>query len=285
MNNFKLLRKLCDACGVSGFEEDVRSVIAGEIGAFVDEIRVDAMGNIIARKKGNAEKPLKLMVSAHIDEIGFLVSFIDNDGFIRLDRSGGIDIASLPGRPVTVCGTKKLPAIIGARALNAMSEDKKNKPADQDEIYVDTGLPAAELKKYVEIGDPVVMRQDCFEMGRLVCSKAIDDRVGVFCMIEAARAMQRSAFEIYFVGSSQEEGGLRGAGAGAFGIAPDIGVAVDVTRSSDVPGVSPHKHVAQLGHGVAIKIKDSGSLGHPGLIKCLRDLAEKEKRFFLKNHG
>ncbi len=277
MNHFKLLKQLCEMPGLSGFEDEVRALVARELKPFVHDLRVDAMGNLVARKRGRTSAALKVMISAHMDELGFLVTHIDDHGFLRLDRSGGVDIASMPGRPVTICGAKKLNAVIGARALSPLGDDRKSKPAGPDELFVDTGLPARAVKRHVEVGTPVVMRQECVEIGGLVCGKAMDDRVGVFCMIEAARALARTEFDVYFVGSSQEEVGLRGAGPGAFGITPDIGIALDVTRSMDVPGVAAQNHVAALGRGVAIKIKDSGSLAHPGLVRCFRELATKKK--------
>ncbi len=139
------------------------------------------------------------------------------------------------------------------------------------------GLPADEVKKRVNIGDFVTLQQDFTEVGNLVSCKALDDRVGVYVMIEAVRKVKKHVCDIYAVATTQEEVGVRGARVSSFNVAPDIGVALDVTVASDVPGVGEHEQVTKLGAGVAIKIKDSLSISHPKLVRTMREIAEKRK--------
>ena len=275
--NFKLLKKLSEAFGVSGFEDEVRDLIADEIKEYIDEIKIDTMGNLVAVKKSKVKNPLKVMISAHIDEIGFIVRYIDDKGFLRLDTIGGIYDPYYLARRVIVKGKKKIKAIIGARTLQALSNDAKKKQAETEELFIDLGLPVDEVRKLVEIGTPVSACEECMKLGELVSGKAMDDRVGVYCMIEVLKKLKSSKFEIYFVASAQEELGLRGATTSAYEINPDIGIAIDVTHAGDVPDIPPHKYVVSLGKGVAIKIKDSGILSSPALVKTMRGIADKNK--------
>jgi putative aminopeptidase FrvX len=275
--NFKLLKKLSEAFGVSGFEDEVRDLITDEIKEYVDEIKIDTMGNLVAVKKSKAENPLKVMVSAHIDEIGFMVRYIDDKGFLRLDSIGGIYDPYYLARQVVVKAIKKTKAIIGARTLQALNDEARKKHPETEELFIDLGLPPEEVKKLVEIGTPVSACEECIKLGDLISGKAMDDRVGVYCMIEVLKKLKSSKFEIYFVATAQEELGMRGATTSAYEIDPDIGIALDVTHAGDVPDIPPHKYVASLGEGVAIKIKDSGMLSSPELVKTMRKIADKNQ--------
>ena len=158
--------------------------------------------------------------------------------------------------------------------MRAISDEAKKKLPETDDLFVDLGMSVEEVNKYVEIGSQVSAKEECIQLGDLVSGKAMDNRVGVYCMIEALKSIKDSDYEIYFVGSAQEEVGLRGATTAAYDINPDIGIAFDVTHSGDVPEVSTHKRVVQLGAGVAIKIKDSGILSSPKLVKAMRKVAD-----------
>jgi len=275
--NFKLLKKLSEAFGVSGFEGEIRDLIKEEIKDYVDEIKTDPMGNLIAMKKGKGRNPLKVVVGAHMDEIGFMVKYIDENGFLRLDKIGGIYDPYYMARQIIVNGKKKVTGIIGARTLRAMSDDARKKIPETEELFIDLGMPADQVKKYVEIGTPVSSGEECIKLGDLVSGKAMDNRVGVYCMIEVLKNLKSSNFEIYFVGTVQEELGSRGATTSAYGINPDLGIALDVTHSGDVPDIPAHKQVVKLGSGVAIKIKDSGILSSPKLVKIMRQIAAGNK--------
>ncbi len=275
--NFKLLKKLSETSGVSGFEDPVRDIFREEIKPFVDDIKVDVMGNLIAHKKGEGRKPLKIMIAAHMDEIGYMVTHIDDNGFLRLDKLGGVYLPAQMSRQIVINGKKQILGVIGARPLSAMSDDAKKKLPEMEEIFADTGLPVSEVRKLVEIGTPVTIREECLEIGDLVTGKAMDDRVGVYCMIEVARKLKKSPFDIYFVGTVQEEVGYRGAITCAHALNPDIGIALDVTHAGDVPGVAAHKQIAKLGAGTAIKLKDSNVISHPKLIRAFRKLGDRNK--------
>ncbi len=272
----ELLRKLSEAAGVPGQEEEVRAIARGALKGHVDSLEVDRLGNLIAHKKG---KGPKVVVAGHMDEIGFLVSHVDEEtGFLRIEPVGGFDPRTLIASRVTVhTKTGALLGLIGTKPIHILTEDEKRKELRVQDLYVDLGLPGKTVAKKVRMGDPVTLVQTFAQVGKLVSGKALDDRVGVYVGIEAMRRLKAHQADVYFVGTVQEEVGLRGARASAFVINPDIGVALDVTLACDMPGVSAHEQITKLGKGVAIKIKDSASISHPGLVRFLADLAEKGK--------
>jgi putative aminopeptidase FrvX len=167
--------------------------------------------------------------------------------------------------------------IIGSKPPHILTEEERKKPLELKDLFIDLGLPADEVKKRVSIGDFVTLQQDFAEVGNLVSCKALDDRVGVYVMIEAVRRTKKHVCDIYAVATTQEEVGVRGARVSSFNVAPDIGVALDVTVASDVPGVGEHEQVTKLGAGVAIKIKDSLSISNPKLVRTMRQIAEQKK--------
>ncbi len=274
----ELLKKLCEAHGVPGREEAVRELVMSELRGVCDEIRTDALGNVIALKRGSGRGP-KVMLAAHMDEIGFLVSHIDEkSGFLRIDPVGGFDPRVLMAQRVIVhTESGDLIGIIGSKPPHILTEEERKKPLELKDLFIDLGLPADEVKKRVSIGDFVTLQQDFTEVGNLVSCKALDDRVGVYVMIEAVRKTKKHVCDIYAVATTQEEVGVRGARVSSFNVAPDIGVALDVTVASDVPGVGEHEHVTKLGAGVAIKIKDSLSISNPKLVRTMRQIAEQKK--------
>jgi len=274
----ELLKKLCEAHGVPGREEAVRALVVSELDKLCDEIRTDALGNVIALKRGSGRGP-KVMLAAHMDEIGFLVSHVDEKtGFLRIDPVGGFDPKVLMAQRVVVhTDGEDLIGIIGSKPPHVLTEEERKKPIELKDLFIDLGLPADEVKKRVHIGDFVTLQQDFTEVGNLVSCKALDDRVGVYVMLEAVKRAKNHVCDIYAVATTQEEVGVRGARVSSFNIAPDIGVALDVTVASDVPGVGEHEHVTKLGAGVAIKIKDSLSISNPKLVRAMRELAENKK--------
>ena len=274
----ELLKKLCEAHGVPGREEAVRELVVSELRGVCDEIRTDALGNVIALKRGSGRGP-KVMLAAHMDEIGFLVSHIDEKtGFLRIDPVGGFDPRVLMAQRVIVhTESGDLIGIIGSKPPHILTEEERKKPIELKDLFIDLGLPAEEVKKRVSIGDFITLQQDFTEVGNLVSCKALDDRVGVYVMIEAVKRAKKHVCDIYAVATTQEEVGVRGARVSSFNVAPDIGVALDVTVASDVPGVGEHEHVTKLGAGVAIKIKDSLSISNPKLVRTMRQIAEQKK--------
>ncbi len=272
----ELLRKLSNAAGVPGHEHEVRAICRDALTGHVDEIEVDRLGNIIGRLEGQGPK---VAVAGHMDEIGFLVSHVDSEkGFARIDPLGGFDPRTLLASRVNVhTRGGALPGLVGSKPIHILKDEEKKQPPEISDLFVDFGMPGDEVGRRVRVGDPVTLRQDFMEVGKLVSGKALDDRIGVYVGIEAIRRMKQRNADVYFVGTVQEEVGLRGARTSAFSIAPDIAVALDVTVACDVPGVQPHEQVTALGKGVAIKVKDSASISHPGLVRFLVDLAEEEK--------
>ena len=270
----ELLKRLCEASGVPGREEGIRALIREALQGQVDELWVDRLGNLIARKKGEGPK---VVVAAHMDEIGFLVSHVDEKtGYLRIEPVGGFDPRTLIAKRVVVhTASGPLVGLIGIKPIHILTEEEKKKEVKISDLFVDLGLPGDQVKDQVRVGDPVTLRQDFLEVGELVSGKALDDRVGVYVGIEALRRLQDHRADVYFVGTVQEEVGLRGARTSAFSIAPEIGVALDVTLACDMPGVQEHQQITKLGQGVAIKVKDSASISHPGLVRFLVKLAEE----------
>ncbi len=271
----ELLKKLSEASGIPGHEEEIRRIIREELDDVVDEIHTDTLGNIIAHKKGEGPK---VVVAAHMDEIGFLVSYIDEKtGFLRVEPLGGFDPRTLIAQRVRV-HTKSgvLLGAIGVKPVHILPEEERKKIPQVKELFVDVGLPADKAKELVSIGDMVTLHQEFAEMGELVSGKSLDDRVGVYVGIEGLKKWGEHRADIHFVGTVQEEVGLRGARTSAFAIAPEIGVALDVTVACDIPDVKPQERVTEVGKGVAIKLKDSASISHPKLVRFLIDLAEEK---------
>lgn len=274
----ELLKKLCEAHGVPGREEAIREVVVRELEKACNEIRTDALGNVIALKQGSGRGP-KVMLAAHMDEIGFLVSYVDEkNGFLKIDPMGGFDPRVLMAQRVIVhTENGDLVGIIGSKPPHILSEEERKKPVEIKDLFIDLGLPGEAVKQRVRVGDFVTLEQNFVEIGNLASCKALDDRVGIYAMIEAVKKVKQHTCDIYAVATTQEEVGIRGARVSSFNIAPDIGIALDVTVASDVPGVGEHEYVTKLGAGTAIKIKDSASISNPKLVRKLRELAEKKK--------
>lgn len=273
----ELLQKLTEAFGVAGFEDEVRSLLRDELEEVCDEVRIDVMGNVIGYRKGKGRNRRKVMLAAHIDEIGFIVTHIDDNGFIRVDNLGGVLARTSLAQRVVVLGRKKLYGVVGSKPPHIMREEERKKPIEIRNLFVDVGLPKKEVESVVSIGDPVAFSQKFFRVGNHFCCKAMDDRVGVFVMVEALKRLKEHDVDIYAVGSTQEEVGLRGALTSAYGVEPDVAIALDTTLACDVPDTSKHQHITSLGRGVAIKVKDSVSISNPYLLRHLRDIAERNK--------
>jgi len=272
----ELLRKLSETPGIPGREEAMRVIVREALTRHVDEISVDRLGNVIAHKKGAGPK---VAVAAHMDEIGFLVSHVDEEtGFLRIDPVGGFDPRTLIAHRVAVHarGGAKY-GLIGTKPVHLLTEEERKKVPEMKDLFVDIGFSGKEASEQVRVGDPVTLVQTFADMGNLVTGKALDDRLGVYVGIEAVKRIKNHKADVYFIATVQEEVGARGAETSAFAIAPDIGVALDVTIACDMPGVQAHEHITRLGKGVAIKVKDSFSISHPGLVQFLVNLAEERK--------
>lgn len=274
--NIDLLARICGTPGIAGREDQLRALVRDELTPLVDDVRVDALGNLVGTRRG--ERP-RVMVAAHMDEIGFFVSHIDEEGFLRIQPVGGFDPRTLIAQRVLVQGFKgaNLPGTIqpAAKPIHLLQRDEI-KSAKLEELFVDVGLPVGRVREEVAIGDMVTIDRQIVVAGDCVMGKALDDRVGVFVMLEALRAAGQSNAEIVAVATTQEEVGLRGAETSAYAIEPDVAVALDVTLALDTPGMAKELAITHLGEGVAIKIMDSSHIAHPALLRHMRDIAETE---------
>jgi endoglucanase len=258
-----ILKKVTQAYGVSGNEEEIRSVITSEIEKYVDEINVDAMGNLIAVKRGRKKK---IMLAAHMDEIGIIATFIDEKGFIRFSNVGGVSAYnSLAQRVKFKNGT------VGCINVEEKLEDYK--ALKLGKMYIDIGCSSKdETEKLVKIGDTASFVGDFHVQGNCAMSKAMDNRSGCAVLIELIKMLPDTDNEIYFVFTTQEEVGLRGAKTAAFGIMPDCALAIDVTLTGDTPQCNNRE--VKLGAGPAIKVRDSAYIAHPDIRRELEDLAK-----------
>jgi tetrahedral aminopeptidase len=279
MLNYDLLKSLCETPAIASREDRMRALVMEQMGSLTSKITVDAMGNVVGLKKGSGGP--KVMIAAHMDEIGFIVRFIDDKGFIRLQPVGGFDARVLVAQRVWVHGFKgqTLRGVLmpATKPIHLQTPEDGNKSPKLEELYVDVGLKADKVRELVELGDMITMDRTLEHIGDTVISKSLDNRLSVFIMLEALRAVGKHTCDILAVATTQEEVGLRGAATAAFALEPDIGIALDVTLANDFPGPSEPEHITKLGSGCAIKIMDSSLLCHPKLVRHFRDIAEKEK--------
>lgn len=261
-----LLKRLTETFGPSGNEGPVLEVVKKELRGYVDRLHVDVLGNLIA-VKGTGKR--RVMVCAHADEIGVVVTHIDKKGFLRFTNVGGLRAVNLLGHRVAfangVCGT--------------IGEEKRESPKDElrtDKMYIDIGASsAAEASKLVKIGDMACFVQPFQEVGRRYIAKAFDDRVGCVVIIEAIRRLKKCPATVYAVFTAQEEVGVRGARTAAFSIKPDVAIAVDITGTGDTP--EAHTMAVELGKGPAIKVMDSGMLASPQVKAALVAAAKRAR--------
>ncbi len=272
----ELLQRLTDAPGVPGYEDDIRALVRKELESLTDEVRLDNMGNLIGVKKGSGDAP-KVMLAAHMDQIGFLVSHVDDKGFLRLNPTGGFDPRTLLNQRVVVYGKKPLTGVIGSKPIHVLSDEEKKKTLEVKDYFVDLGLPVEKVKELVRVGDMVTWSGSLEEVGEMWCSRAMDDRIGLYVMLEALRKLGKHKVTIYAAATVQEEVGIRGALTAATKLNPDIGIALDVTIANDVPGAEDHEAVTVMGKGVAIKRMDSLSISSPKLVRHLEELADEKK--------
>lgn len=280
--DLELLQALSETPGVPSREEAIRRVVIDAMRPLVDEVRVDAIGNAIGVRhpRGHAAggTPLRVLVAAHMDEIGFLVRHVDKKGFLRLHPVGGFDPRNLVAQRVDVHGHggDVLHGLLmpQGKPIHLMRGEEPKAPKIE-ELFVDLGLPGDEVAAKVEVGDMVTLHRSFARVGKHVSGKALDDRACVFVMLEALRALGDHAVEVVAVATAQEEVGLRGAQAAAHDWHPDIAIALDATLAVDIPGGSEEHQVSEIGKGVAIKVADSSSLSDARLVRWSRDLAKR----------
>lgn len=265
----KLLQTLTETFAPSGYEDEVRKIVRSEVESLADEIRVDALGNLIARKHSSktTKDTKKIMIAAHMDEIGVIVSHVDENGFVRFTPIGGVFRRYvLGGRVRFLNGTR---GVIGFDRL-----DNINELPTLDKVYIDVGA-SSRNDCPVKIGDIAAFDRTYSELGNRLVAKSMDDRVGVLVAIETLRALKSTPHDVHFVFTTQEEVGTRGAVTSAYGVDPDIGIALDVTPSGDTP--NSLKMEMALGKGPCIKIQDVGMISDPRVVQWMIAVAEKNK--------
>ena len=278
--NEELFRRLTQIPGAPGREEQVCVLVREQLEALTDEVRTDAMGNVIGTKRGRDD--VRVMIAAHMDEIGFIVKYIDDKGFVRLQPlGGGVGPMQMNAQRVRITranGESLLGALqLGRRMGPRQPNDPPPAAPTHDEFFVDLGMDAEDVKAAVRPGDFVTMERSFERVGNNYMSKAIDDRVGLLVMFEALRALRSCEATIYAVGTVQEEIGLRGATAAGYALDPTVVIALDDAPARDFPGNGgPENAVTQLGKGAAIKIMDGSLICHPKLVAHFRAIAERE---------
>jgi len=297
----ELLKQLTQTPAVPGREQRMRDLIMEQAKPLFDDMQVDPMGSIIAvrhpRPKGAGSKkktskkkasassttkpataPTKVMIAAHMDQIGFLVKHIDDHGFLRVQNAGGFDTRNLFARLVTVCtDSGDFPGVmnVSGKPIHVASEEEKKKIPEVSDLMIDLGLPADEVKKKVKIGDMVVMDVPFTEVGNTIVAQALDNRIACWLLIRAIEQLKQHDCEIHAVFTVQEEVGLRGAATSAYAVKPDIGIGLDTTLCIDTPGVPEDQRVTQQGEGAALTVMDSASIGDVAILRTLEQLAEK----------
>lgn len=275
MINITLLSKICEIPGAPGFEQRIRAFVIDQVKDLVDEVSTDAMGNVIALKKGTSDK--KVMLAAHMDEISFVVTDIDSNGFIRFCTLGGFDPKTLTAQRVIVHGTEDIIGVMGTKPIHVLTPEERSKAPKTTEYFIDTGLPAEKVKEIVSVGDPITRERHLIEMGDCINAKSIDNRVSVYILIETLRALKDTEvpFDIYATFTVQEEIGLRGVIAAASGINPDFAINLDVTLAYDLPGAANHEMISRLGEGTAIKVLDGMTVCDYRMVRFMKEVAKK----------
>lgn len=275
--NTALLNTICTTPGAPGFEQRVRELVIKEVTPLVDEVQVDNMGNVYAIKRGKGDK--KVMIGAHMDEIGFIVTHIDDNGFIRFHTLGGFDPKTLTAQRVLIHGKKDIIGVMSSKPIHVMSPEERNKVAKTKDYFIDTGLTAEEVKEIVSIGDPITREREFIEMGNCVNGKSLDNRLAVFILIETLKNLkdQEVPYDVYGVFTVQEEVGIRGANVSALRINPDFGFGLDTTIAFDLPGAAAHEKITELGKGTAIKIMDASTICDYRMVRFMKQTADKHE--------
>lgn len=275
--DFSLLTRLTEIPGVSGREEQVRAFVAEHLAELSANPRTDAMGNLVAHLPGDGPR---VALIAHMDEVGFLVSRIDDQGFLRVMPMGGVDPQVFWAQRVVVHGRRDLPGVVGSVPPHLRQKESGREasgPLPIEEGYIDLGLPAEDVAALVTVGDPVTFATRGWENDHSIFAKALDDRVGLFAMLVAAGRAKRRNCDLYLIASCQEEVGLRGAGPAVEAVAPEIVLALEGTVAADMPGVKLPTNMAPTvqGKGPEIRLTDRGMIADRALADLLARIAEE----------
>ena len=269
----ELLETLCRLDGVSSWEDAVRDFLAAQAGPHADSLRVDALGNLIVFKKGKKPAGNKVMLCAHMDEVGLMVRRITDEGYLKFSTVGSIDRRVLLGKPVRV-GPRAVPGVVGLKAYHLVSREEEKSVPKLDEFYIDIGAKdRAGAEKLVSLGDAAAFDSGVGEFGGgLFQAKALGSRVG--CAVLLTLLKEELTLDCTFAFTAQQEVGSRGAFGAAFSVTPEVALAVDGADGADAPGVPAHRRGPALGRGPVLPVMDKGSMADRGLFARLRDLAE-----------
>jgi endoglucanase len=251
----QFLKDICEAPGVSGYEHNVAKLVNRAFLDYVDESRQDRLGNVVFYKKGGGETRPRILLAAHMDEIGLMVTKVEKGGFLRFSAIGGIDPRTIVGQEVMLYGKETLPGVIGVKPPHLMTAEDAGKAHKMDDLHIDVAMSEERVKKVVSVGDLAVIRRELIDLaGNSIAAKALDDRAGLAvlltCLMELKR-LQHTA-DVFAVATVQEEVGVRGAATATYGVVPDIGIAVDVTHG-EMPGVPEHE-TSKMGKGPALTL-------------------------------
>ena len=271
------MAEICKTPGAPGFEQRVRELVLRELEGIVDEVQLDNMGNVYAIKKGRESK--RVMIGAHMDEIGFIVTHIDDKGFLRFHTLGGFDPKTLTAQRVIIHGKKDIMGVMASKPIHVMTDEERNKVAKAKDYFIDTGLSKEEVTEYISIGDPVTREREYIEMGDCVNSKSLDNRLAVFILIECLKKLKGKEvpYDVYGVFTVQEEVGIRGASVSALRVDPDFGFGLDTTIAFDLPGAAAHEMITKLGEGTAIKIMDASTICDYRMVNYMKKTADKHE--------
>lgn len=283
-----VLEKLSNANGVTGREGQVRNLMKKYLKPHVDEIREDKLGNLIAFKKGLANAPT-VMIAAHMDEVGLMIKNIKKKGFLQFTKIGGMDDRILLAQKVIVhTDNGPLAGVIGSKPVHIQKEEERKKVIDADQLFIDIGAKNKDEaeKMGVQIGDVVSFDTKFMKIGsNLVMGKAFDDRIGCAMIIEIMKRLPKTDYNVFVVGTIQEEVGLRGATIAAFQIMPDVGIALDASVAGDMPGVREGEAPAKMGAGPVVTVADAGLITHPKILKLILDSAKQKEIPFQMETG
>jgi tetrahedral aminopeptidase len=268
-----LLTRLCETPGAPGREERIREVVRAELEPHADSVEVDPLGSLIARRAGGGGP--SLMLSAHMDEIAFMVTHVGEGGYLRLIPLGGFDPKTLTAQRVIVHGREDLLGVLGTKAVHLMSDEEKRRPAKLEDYFVDLGLRPERVRELVRPGDVVTRERAMARLGDLVTCKSLDNRAGLYVMLKAFQALTEHRCEVVAVASVQEEVGLRGARVATQRVRPRIGLAIDITLANDLPDAKPHERITTLGAGAAVKVYDTSAIVPAAIVEHLVGLGEE----------
>ena len=276
--HLRLLQQLTETVAVSGNEGPVRQIVRDQVEPLADEIRVDALGNLLVTRRGSGRNRMRVMLAAHMDEVGLIIVAIDKDGYLRFDRVGGIDTRQLLGKPVWV-GPDRIPGVIGAKPIHLTTSEERKRTPKLDTLRIDIGSDSKETTlKSIKPGMWASFATTFLRLGPTIRAKALDDRLGVASLIELVREPP-SGIDLLAAFTVQEEVGLRGARVAAHALDPDVAIAIDCTPANDLPTWNGEENVSyntRLGAGPAIYAADRATIGDPRLLRLLVETAETE---------